>query len=330
MKRITSWLLAVVLGVALCACSGQQAPEQNTTPLTWQEQYDLGLRYLSEGNYTEAILAFTAAIEIDPKQALAYLGRGDTYFALGDTEMALLDYKTAADLGDSQAIEKLSKLNDDIQNNNPTPMEGYPKSERHDSWVNGEEGYSIADYNEFGNLIKLSFYLPDDVLATYSDYFYDEQQVLASVYNESIIVEDGGYATKSSTFLDANGRCYRKETFCTKYEETIDYTYTDTSVVYLTYQKIGHAGDWTDGDFCFSGLEFDMQSPEHVVLVGSSRASGIGGGSDTILEKRSINFGEYRIEDTNNGGIMNTDLCLQEIEYSFDAQNGLLDTKQII
>lgn len=39
----------------------------------------MGVRYLSEGNYEEAIIAFTAAIEIDPKRAEAYVGRGDAY-----------------------------------------------------------------------------------------------------------------------------------------------------------------------------------------------------------------------------------------------------------
>ena len=43
---------------------------------TWQEQYDLGVRYLAEGNYEEAIIAFTAAIEIDPNRVEAYMGRG--------------------------------------------------------------------------------------------------------------------------------------------------------------------------------------------------------------------------------------------------------------
>ena len=36
--------------------------------LASQTQYALSVRFLSEGNYQEAVLAFTAAIEIDPKQ----------------------------------------------------------------------------------------------------------------------------------------------------------------------------------------------------------------------------------------------------------------------
>ena len=61
MKRAIGAMLSVILLFGLCACGKKE------TAATWQEQYDLGVRYLSEGNYEEAIIAFTAAIEIDPK-----------------------------------------------------------------------------------------------------------------------------------------------------------------------------------------------------------------------------------------------------------------------
>lgn len=86
----------------LCAC-GQKAA-------TWEEQYDLGVRYLSDGNYEEAIIAFTAAIEIDPKRAEAFLGRGDAYEELGDLERAAADYQAALELGpNADAETKLRK-----------------------------------------------------------------------------------------------------------------------------------------------------------------------------------------------------------------------------
>lgn len=54
--------LAAVLMLGLTACG-------RSAEVNWQEQYDLGVRYLTEGNYEEAIIAFTAAIEIDPNRA---------------------------------------------------------------------------------------------------------------------------------------------------------------------------------------------------------------------------------------------------------------------
>lgn len=79
MKRIVNFLLALAILAGVTACSGPAGTQSEPQKPTWQEQYDLGVRYLSEGNYEEAIIAFTAAIEIDPKQAPAYVGRGDAY-----------------------------------------------------------------------------------------------------------------------------------------------------------------------------------------------------------------------------------------------------------
>ena len=92
MKRVLSLILALTLTLALAACGGKGG---------WQEQYDLGQKYLTDGNYEEAILAFTAAIEIDPKRAPAYVGRGSAYALSGDTEGNL----TAAEADFTTAIE---------------------------------------------------------------------------------------------------------------------------------------------------------------------------------------------------------------------------------
>ena len=54
-KRLLALVLAAVL--LLTGCAGGAAS-------TWQEKYDLGVRYLSEGNYEEAIFAFQAAITV--------------------------------------------------------------------------------------------------------------------------------------------------------------------------------------------------------------------------------------------------------------------------
>ena len=95
MKRMLNSMVLFVFLVGLSAC-GQSMEAQ------WQEQYDLGVRYLSEGNYEEAIIAFTAAIEIDPKRAEGYIGRGNTYILSGETEDNLTaahsDYETALEL----------------------------------------------------------------------------------------------------------------------------------------------------------------------------------------------------------------------------------------
>lgn len=97
----------LMLFLLLAACN-PQAP-------TWQEQYNMGLRYLEEGNYEEAIIAFTAAIEIDPKQAPAYVGRGDAYIQLGEAKenltAAQADYEKAIELDEMLAEAYLGLAN---------------------------------------------------------------------------------------------------------------------------------------------------------------------------------------------------------------------------
>ena len=59
------------------------------------------MRYLSEQNWEEAVLAFGEAIRIDPNRPEAYLGRGDAYRGRGgegDLEAALADYAMARQL----------------------------------------------------------------------------------------------------------------------------------------------------------------------------------------------------------------------------------------
>lgn len=102
--RLASLLVVIVLVLSACG-TNPEAP-------TWQEQYNLGIRYLSEGKYEEAIIAFTAAIEIDPKRAPTYVGRGDAYVGLGETEenltAAQADYEKAIELDETLAEAYLS------------------------------------------------------------------------------------------------------------------------------------------------------------------------------------------------------------------------------
>lgn len=65
------------------------------------------MRFLSEGSYTESIIAFTPAIEIDPKQAEAYIGRGDAH-----SGVARLAAEDAAELS-GEAIDSYESDVDD-------------------------------------------------------------------------------------------------------------------------------------------------------------------------------------------------------------------------
>ena len=104
MKRMLNSMLLFAFLVGLSAC-GQSVEAQ------WQEQYDLGVRYLSESNYEEAIIAFTAAIEIDSRQVAAYEQLSYAYQEIGDLDRSIEVLQTGYEAtGDDGLLERLELL----------------------------------------------------------------------------------------------------------------------------------------------------------------------------------------------------------------------------
>ncbi len=92
MKKTFKEILLVILLFTLAACG------KNASVTTWQEQYDLGEKYLLEEDYEAAIVAFTAAIEIDPKEIEAYTGLVKAYTQTQDYEAAASTVDGALDI----------------------------------------------------------------------------------------------------------------------------------------------------------------------------------------------------------------------------------------
>lgn len=73
------WKAAAIAAVVLAVCFTvlflfNQLPDQNV-----RRQIDKGNRYLESADYERAILAYQAAVEIDPQNIDAYLGLADSY-----------------------------------------------------------------------------------------------------------------------------------------------------------------------------------------------------------------------------------------------------------
>ena len=79
-------LLLVLAALAVLAACGSKA-------VTAADKIELGRKYLSELNYTEAVASFTEAIKLDPDNIQAYMGRAEAYLALGEYDKALADYQ---------------------------------------------------------------------------------------------------------------------------------------------------------------------------------------------------------------------------------------------
>lgn len=78
-----------------------------------RNKYDLGMRYLEEGDYEQAIVAFTAVIGIDPKQVDAYINLANIYVEQEDYENAVsILQKGLENCDETETLnEKLSEVN---------------------------------------------------------------------------------------------------------------------------------------------------------------------------------------------------------------------------
>jgi len=156
MKRFIILFLIAILMFTIIGCSSKNE---------WQEHYDLGVRYLNEGNYNEAIIAFSAAIEIEPNNVSLYENRINAYLCLADEslekgdyqlanemyELALLDYEHIKSIGVGTDTSKIKSELDNIVNkiNNDQNKEVFVKIINVDSTFVGKEvEYAVtAEYN---------------------------------------------------------------------------------------------------------------------------------------------------------------------------------------
>ena len=87
-QRIVQLFAALLLALTLfTACTSKAAKAV--------EKVELGQKYLTELNYTEAVASFTEAIGLDPDNIPAYMGRAEAYVALKQYDDAKADYTTA-------------------------------------------------------------------------------------------------------------------------------------------------------------------------------------------------------------------------------------------
>lgn len=92
-KRITKLLAVFFLAIIfLTACA--------TGATDTAEKIELGQKYLTELNYTEAVAAFTEVIKMDPSNIEAYMGRAEAYKCLEQYDEAKADYTTAIEKTD--------------------------------------------------------------------------------------------------------------------------------------------------------------------------------------------------------------------------------------
>ena len=74
------------------------ATEKSKKAVTAADKIELGRKYLTELNYTEAVESFTEAIGLDPEHIPAYMGRAEVNELTTANETAWADVSEAENL----------------------------------------------------------------------------------------------------------------------------------------------------------------------------------------------------------------------------------------
>jgi tetratricopeptide (TPR) repeat protein len=98
-------LIIIIIGIVIFADTAKAQ--------TVKKQLEFGNKYMSEGKYEEAILAFEQVIKIDAKNVKAYIQLSDIYIKQGKKEEAIKLLKKGYELTKADAIKlKLDEIED--------------------------------------------------------------------------------------------------------------------------------------------------------------------------------------------------------------------------
>jgi Tfp pilus assembly protein PilF len=109
-SMVLVWWLAAA-GLAGCGKS-DKGKSSGTPPASLKTVLDEGKKLLYDGNRQGAIVAYSRAIQLDPKCKEAFLSRGVAYNESGDSKKALADFTKAIELDphDSYPYEQRASI----------------------------------------------------------------------------------------------------------------------------------------------------------------------------------------------------------------------------
>ena len=199
MRKTAALFTLLALTLSLCACKN--------TAARWQEQYDLGMWYLSDGEYEEAIIVFNAAIEIDPTQADAYLSLANAYIGMNDFDAAREILEQGYELTQSEALK--AKL-EELDSGNIFDFWGNPRKRSGYDGSGNLKWYHIYEYDK-KQTVSVTTYNASGVQTGFWDGFrYDEEgrELISMVYDDGGVI----FGTVESVY-DEQGRVIRVNAF---------------------------------------------------------------------------------------------------------------------
>lgn len=222
-------VIAAVLGLCLIA-AGFFVLTADSAERKLENQLELGQKYLDELDYEQAIVAYKAAIEIDPKCEEAYLALAEIYVEMGDYESAVdilnqgIEQTGAKEL--STYLYEFEESGDETAESGEETdeMQGEDPGDEHTQsggpweqvirYENG--GYLVKEYDASGNCIKRTWYNASGNIDSVREYDVNENCMKRICYNA-----DGNIEYYYVYEYDMNGNCMKGT--CYNMDGSIEY-----------------------------------------------------------------------------------------------------------
>ena len=121
-KKFPVWIIAVAAVVVIAAVViGIVVAGSGSLKKKSAQQLEMARKYVSDMNYNQAIIAYKALIDIDPKNTDAYIELAEVYIKAGQPDKADEILEIAKKKVDSNDIDRINTViaRIDKENNNP-------------------------------------------------------------------------------------------------------------------------------------------------------------------------------------------------------------------
>lgn len=233
-KKKTSIIISLTLVIIVACIAAVILFVQSSSPSRqFRTQLDLGYKYLENLEYEQAIVAFEAAIEIDPKNVEAYKCLVDTYIQMGDDQLAIEAAQRAYDETEDEwflrIIDELSETDEqveivmdedgdaksspeaEINELNYIPIEKRSNYVDYDNLSSGEQQFVDIMFNamineNFDKIHSMSISQYFDPKAFYT--FYNGYKIYVRYTDQLVLIDEGNEEILEMEIRPENGVGY--------------------------------------------------------------------------------------------------------------------------
>ena len=237
----------------------------NSTPVKYNRQLDLGNKYLAEQDYEQAKVAYEQAIEIDPMGVEAYIGLADVYIGLNKYEPALSILQKGFELiGDERLEIKIKEITEMISGQEEQTITDEKEEESKEI---EEDEAVIPEYMEYPLLTEYENYgaaysrvIPIMKNGLWGAINYSGEEIVPCEYMgfEAAANRNGYFVLSNSTF------------------ETITTTLMDMTVDYEVETKEYTLFD-SEGNIIYCGTDDVRASGDMYITMNDNPPEGVNG-----------------------------------------------------